>query len=254
MRFPAQLTCLALLALPASVSPRYSHATVISAQAHDAEAFTQGLDWHEGTLYESSGGLGQSWIRATTGSAKARVSLPDEWFAEGLAVTPAGVWLITWRNRIASLRDPVSLAEIRQVHYAGEGWGLCYNGRNLLMSNGSATLTRRDADTFAALGEVEVTLDGLPVGGLNELECRDGTVWANVYGRNVIYGIDPMSGAVTDVLEIGALPGLPDAPESRPGMPNGITSLPGSSDLLITGKLWPAMYRIRSRGARRSRR
>jgi glutamine cyclotransferase len=226
-------------------------AEVVATLPHDPASFTQGLEWHDGEFFESSGLTGSSFVQLAdpaTGAVQKRTALPSDWFAEGLTLADPGLWLITWQNNIASLRDPQTLEEIRQARYEGEGWGLCHDetGSRLIMSNGSSTLTFRDPSTFAALGSIEVRTDTGPIENLNELECADGSVWANVWYKDSLYKIDPLTGLATAVVHIGALPGLPDNPANRPGVLNGIAAVPGEPDhLYITGKNWPHIYKIR---------
>lgn len=222
---------------------------MVTTYPHDRRAFTQGLEFHDGVLYESSGGFGNSWVgtsRLDDASIVQRVPAAESHFAEGITVVGDSVWQLTWRNNVAVRRDRATLAPLREARYEGEGWGLCHASGRLVMSNGTAELSFRDPSTFAETGRVTVRRDGKPVEKLNELECAGESVWANVWYSEEIVRIDPASGRVTDVVHIGALPDL--APEERPpGTLNGIAALPGTDDLLITGKNWPHLYRIRWR-------
>lgn len=220
---------------------------------HDPAAFTQGLELHDSILYESTGMIGTSWVstRPLDGPADqytAQEMLPGAQFGEGLAVTSTGsLWQLTWKDGIAYQRDAATLAEQQQVRYDGEGWGLCAQatdgGERLVMSDGTATLTFRDPATFDVTGTVEVTLDGKPLQNLNELECVDGDVYANVWMTDDIVRIDPASGAVTGAWNLSQLM------QPRPGDPNavlnGIAAVPGSDTFLVTGKLWPKLFEVR---------
>ncbi|UQW99220.1 glutaminyl-peptide cyclotransferase [Streptomyces sp. RerS4] len=216
---------------------------------HDPRAFTQGLEFRGATLYESTGLVGQSSLRAgPPGKPPTRsVGLPAPLFGEGITLSGARLWQLTWRNGIAIERDPTTLAERRRVSYRGEGWGLCHQhdaGRErLVMSDGTDRLTFRDPDTFTATGGITVQHDGAPATGLNELECApDGFVYANVYPTNTILRIDPDTGTV--VANIDAA-GLLTASERRTARQlNGIAAVPGTDGFLITGKLWPHMFRV----------
>lgn len=222
---------------------------------HDPAAFTQGLELHDGVLYESTGMYNTSWVstRPADGPATsytAQVSLPPQQFGEGMTVTSAGtLWQITWRDQVAYKRDATTLAELGTASYDGEGWGLCTQttsgGERLVMSDGSATLTFRDPNTFAPTGTVTVTRDGQPVTELNELECVGDAVYANVWMTDTIVRIDPTSGAVTAQWDLGELQ------QPRPADPNavlnGIAALPEPGTFLVTGKLWPTMYEVRLR-------
>ncbi|MDQ3764209.1 MAG: glutaminyl-peptide cyclotransferase [Actinomycetota bacterium] len=223
---------------------------VLATLAHDPTMYTQGLEIRDGVLYESSGLVGQSRVRATalssTGMLRGMLreaTLPAPLFGEGLTVTGDRLWQLTWTNGMAIERDPATLAERRRVTYQGEGWGLCHDGQRLVMSNGSDRLTFRDPLTFAPLGQVEIRLDGEPVRQLNELECAGGVVWANVFQTERILRINPSTGAVTGVVDASGL--LSTWPQSTGAVLNGIAAIPGTDEFLITGKHWPSLFRVR---------
>ena len=218
---------------------------------HDTTMYTQGLEIHDGVLYEGSGLVGQSRLRATPLSGEAtplsgdatprETTLPAPLFGEGLTLTGARLWQLTWTNGVAIERDPATLTQRRQVEYQGEGWGLCYDGSRLVMSNGSDRLTFRDPVTFAESGHVDVRLDGKPVSQLNELDCASGVVWANVFQTDRILRIHPSTGAVTGVVDASGL--FPT--QSPANVLNGIAAIPGTDEFLLTGKRWPWLFRVR---------
>ncbi|MFN2496379.1 MAG: glutaminyl-peptide cyclotransferase [Pseudonocardiaceae bacterium] len=216
---------------------------------HDTTMYTQGLEITDGVLYEGSGLVGQSRVRATSwsgassGAVLGEAMLPAPLFGEGLTLAGTRLWQLTWTTGIAIERDPATLAERRRVFYQGEGWGLCHEGDRLVMSDGSDRLTFRDPVTFAASGQVGVRLDGAPVRHLNELECTGGVVWANVWQTDRILRIDPDTGTVTGVVEAD---GLLSAPQrAAADVLNGIAAIPGTDEFLITGKNWPTLFRVR---------
>ncbi|MBB3663477.1 glutamine cyclotransferase [Prauserella sediminis] len=212
---------------------------------HDETAFTQGLEFAGETLYEGTGRNGQSTLTAgpAGGPPERSVDLPEEFFGEGITVTDARVWQLTWTSGVAIERDPETLAERGRVSYDGEGWGLCDQENRLVMSDGSATLTFRDPETFAPQGSVEVTEAGSPVENLNELECVGDDVYANVWQTEDIVRIDPADGRVTARIDASGL--LDDGEVTSPeAVLNGIAAYPGSDRFLITGKLWPKMFRV----------
>ncbi|WP_242676899.1 glutaminyl-peptide cyclotransferase [Rhodococcus sp. ABRD24] len=229
------------------------HTEIVRELPHDPAAFTQGLEISGGTLYESTGLTGQSWVRATefsSGVEQARADLPREMFGEGITVAGETVWQLTWKHGVAFARDRDTLTEQRQVRYDGEGWGLCAQPDRLVMSNGSDTLTFRDPATFAPTGSVDVTLDGHPLDQLNELECgSDGFVYANVWTTDTIARIDPATGTVTGQIDAAnlraALPGSLSDPNA---VLNGIAQIPGTDRFLLTGKNWPRMFEVRFTG------
>jgi glutaminyl-peptide cyclotransferase len=219
---------------------------VLATLPHDTTMYTEGLEIRDGMLYETSGLVGQSRVRATALSSSTTLheaTLPAPLFGEGLTVTGDRLWQLTWTNGVAFERDPATLAERRQVTYQGEGWGLCHDGDRLVMSDGSDRLTFRDPVTFAPSGQVAVRLDGEPVRQLNELECAGGVVWANVYQTDRILRIDPRTGTVTGVVDASGL--LSAQQRATADVLNGIAAIPGTDEFFITGKNWPALFRVR---------
>lgn len=224
---------------------------VLATLPHDKTMYTQGLEIADGMLYESSGRVGESRVRASALSGPAAAGaavlreavLPAPLFGEGITVAGSRLWQLTWTSGVAIERDPVTLAERRRVSYHGAGWGLCAEGNRLVMSDGSDRLTFRDPATFARTGQVAVRLGGEPVPDLNELECAAGSVWANVYRTDRILRIDPATGTVTGVVDAS---GLLDAEQrATADVLNGIAAIPGTDEFLITGKYWPTLLRVR---------
>ena len=219
---------------------------VLATLPHDTTMYTQGLEIRDGVLYEGSGRIGQSRVRATALSSTVTLqeaTLPAPLFGEGITLAGPRLWQLTWQNGLAFERDPVTLAQRRQVTYQGEGWGLCYDGNRLVMSDGSDRLTFRDPITFTPSGQVAVHLEGEPVHQLNELECVADAVWANVYQTDRILRIDPGTGTVTGVVDAGGL--LSARQQATAGVLNGIAAIPGTDEFLITGKYWPSLFRVR---------
>ncbi|MGH3717954.1 MAG: glutaminyl-peptide cyclotransferase [Pseudonocardiaceae bacterium] len=222
------------------------HVQVQATLPHDTTMYTEGLEIHDGVLYESSGLMGQSRVRATApagGTTVREATLPAPLFGEGLTVTGDRLWQLTWNNGIAIELDPATLAQRRTVTYQGEGWGLCHDGHRLVMSDGSDRLTFRDPVTFAPSGRLAVRLDGEPVRALNELDCAGGVIWANVFQTDRILRIDPTTGVVTGVVDASGL--LSTQPRPSGDVLNGIAAIPGTDEFLITGKHWPSLFRVR---------
>lgn len=220
---------------------------VLERYPHDPEAFTQGLELHDGLLYESTGRYGESDARIVdpdTGEVLVREPLGEAYFGEGLTLVGDQVWQLTWREGMAFVRDAETLAERDRIPYEGEGWGLCYDAPRdrLVMSDGSAELTFRDPETFAAESTVTVTLDDEPVTNVNELECVDDRVYANVWQTDDIIRIDPATGDVTAVVDASDL--LDETERQGVDVLNGIAALPDSDRFLITGKLWPWVFEV----------
>ena len=222
-----------------------SKVEVLAKIPHDPNAFTQGLELRDGVLYEGTGLEGESSMRRVdpaTGTVQQRVDLPGPLFGEGITLVGDRIWQITWQDGIAVERDRTTLAEVKRVTYDGEGWGLCLDGQRLVMSDGTAELTFRDPTTFAETGTVGVTRDGQPLQLINELECVNGSVWANVWQTDEIVRIDPATGKVTATIDAGSLRPA-DVPKAN--VLNGIAAVPGTDEFLVTGKNWPSVFRVR---------
>ena len=212
---------------------------------HDPTAYTQGLVWDHGTLYESAGLYARSSLRQVdprTGKVLRRVDLAPGFFAEGLALAGNRLLQLTWKEGVAFQYDARTFERTGEFHYEGEGWGLCDDGRRLVMSDGSDHLGFRDRQTFALLGGVDVHLDGRPATQLNELECVDGAIYANVWRTDDILRIDPTSGRVTAVIDAGGL--LDAGAQAEADVLNGIAYDPEKKTFYITGKLWPKMFEV----------
>lgn len=222
---------------------------VVARFPHDRGAFTQGLLLAQGKLYESTGLYGRSSLREVdpdSGEVIRIRHLPPQLFGEGLALVDDRLIQLTWRSGVALIYDRETFEPLGSFAYEGEGWGLCFDGSELWMSDGSATLTARDPRTFDSLRRVRVTSRGEPVTRLNELECVDGRIYANVWQSDRIVRIDKSTGKVD--AEIDARDLLP--PEERAALSadavlNGIAYDPGSGLFLVTGKLWPVLLSVR---------
>jgi glutaminyl-peptide cyclotransferase len=225
---------------------RFHRLKVLRRLPHPGRGFTQGLIADNGTVWESSGLYGQSEIRRYQlggDRVEAATAVPPELFGEGICRVGAHLWQLTWRERIALRWDPDSLTLLETIAYNREGWGICADGTQVLTSDGSSELVRRDPQTLAPLGVVAVRCGGRRVGGLNDLAWADGRVWANIAPRSCLAGIDPATGEVVDIVD--ARP----ASERHLGDPeailNGITVLPGAGEFLLTGKRWRSLYHVR---------
>lgn len=219
---------------------------VLRSYPHDRGAFTQGLVLHGGTLYESTGLVGQSTLREVeleTGRVIRRTVVPPPLFAEGLALVGDRLIQLTWQNGRALVYDRRTFTRQAEMSYQGEGWGLCTAGDQLMMSDGSSALTVRRPADFGIVRTLRVTMDGRPLEHLNELECAEGSVYANVWMQDLIVRIDPASGRVTERIEVPPLL----SPLERQGVDvlNGIAYDAADRSFLITGKLWPKMFRVR---------
>ena len=220
--------------------------TVVATAPHDPDASTQGFVIDNGVLYESTGLYGESSLRAvdpSTGEVVRLAGLDDSFFAEGLELVGDTLVQLTWQEETAFVWDVATFEEVGRFTYPGEGWGLCYDGNRLVLSDGSPVLRFYDPVDFELLGDVEVTLDDEPVFLINELECVDDLVFANVWMTTDIVVIDPAAGQVTAVIDASALDEVDDP--IRRAVLNGIAYDDDDGVFLLTGKLWPTVYVVR---------
>ncbi|WP_375427249.1 glutaminyl-peptide cyclotransferase [uncultured Sphingomonas sp.] len=222
-------------------------ATMVARYPHDPSAFTQGLIWREGALYESVGREGRSEVRRVRladGRVLARAAIPPAQFGEGLTAHGNELISLTWHDGVAHRWDARSLKRRGVFRYAGEGWGLAGDGRSLVLSDGTPTLRFLDPKTFAERRRVAVTLRGRPLRDLNELEWFDGAVHANIWHTPYIARIDPTRGVVTALIDLSAIAREVGAADPE-AVANGIAWDPDKRRLFVTGKLWPALFEIR---------
>ena len=213
---------------------------------HDTRAYTQGLLWWDGKLYESTGQYGESMLRRIdpiTGAVEQLVQISPTYFGEGLARVDNRLIMLTWKGQRAFVHDLDDFAQVGTLRYAGEGWGLCNDGTRLIMSNGSDILSFRDYESFDEIGQVRVTLRGRPLTQLNELECVGDAVYANVYQLDFLVRIDPVTGRVTHQIDAAGL--LAPAEARGVDVLNGIAYNSESDTFYITGKDWPTMFEVR---------
>lgn len=222
---------------------------VINRYPHDSSAFTQGLLVHEGDIYESTGLTGRSSLRKvflTTGEVERRRDLDSEFFGEGLARVGNRLIQLTWLHGRAFVYDLESFEELQVFRYDTEGWGLCYDGEHLYMTDGSSTLFRRDSSGFERLEEVTVTLRGEPLARLNELECVGEHIYANVFTTDTIVKIDKKSGQVVAEIDASNLLSTEERQKlDANAVLNGIAFDPEKEVFYLTGKLWPALFEVR---------
>lgn len=217
---------------------------VLAEIPHDPGAFTQGFEINGPVLYEGTGLAGESQMRELdpdTGEVGRAVAVPSDYFGEGITVVGDRIWQLTYQDGMAVEWDRTTMAPVREVPLSGEGWGLCYDGQRLIRSDGTSRLTFHDPTDFSEIGGADVTNDGGQLKGLNELECVDGQVWANVWPTDTIARIDPSSGAVTLIVDAAPLRerGIPPTAQVL----NGIAHVEGS-EFLLTGKDWPKTFRV----------
>jgi glutamine cyclotransferase len=227
-------------------SPDAAGVSVIARFPHDGRAYTQGLLWHDGALYEGTGLLGESTLRRvdlTTGDVLKRVDLSDDRFGEGIAIVGDRLYQLTWNAGVAYVYALDTFAVVDSMQYEGEGWGLTYDGTHLILSDGTDRLRFIDPADFREVRSVQVTDNGAPLTSLNELEYIEGEVWANVYQSDYLVRIDPATGAVNSWVDLRNLLERSDRSGSVDVL-NGIAWDPAGRRLFVTGKRWPWLFEV----------
>lgn len=229
-----------------TITAREAGYEVVGSVPHDRQAFLQGLIWHDG-FYESTGQYGESSLRRVeypTGRVIKQVDLDPQYFGEGLAIIDNRLYQLTWQARRGFIYDRDSLERIGEFTYESEGWGLTYDGKSLILSDGSDTLTFIDPGNFKPTRRLRVKFNGAPLRELNELEYVEGEIWANVWHSDRIVRIDPASGQVKSYLDLtGILPAV-ERPDPEAVL-NGIAYDARSKRIFVSGKLWPRIFEIR---------
>jgi glutaminyl-peptide cyclotransferase len=229
---------------PASRAPIYKY-TIVHSYPHDPDAFTEGLEYRDGFLYESTGLNGKSSIRKVkieTGEVVQNRNIGREYFGEGITFWKGDLFQLTWSSEIAFVYDAKTFASKTSFTYKGEGWALTHNADSLIMSDGTADLRFLDPGTFKERRRVMVTDAGLAIKNLNELEWVKGEIFANIYTTDYIARINPSDGHVTGWIDVrGMLPKQNDGNT----VPNGIAYDAGHDRLFVTGKNWPKLFEIK---------
>ena len=245
------LSAIVLACAPASVAQRRTAPVqsykVIATFPHDTSAFTQGLVFADGQIYESTGLNGESSLRRVdiaTGKTLQRIDVPKEYFAEGLALVGDELLQLTWQHKLGFVYDRKTFKQKRTFSYTTEGWGIAYDGASrLVMSDGTDTLTFLDPKTFAPVKRMRVQDAGRWVLHLNELEWIEGEIWANVWQTDRIARISPNTGDVNAWIDLGTL--FPRSQRVPPADElNGIAYDKAARRIFITGKKWPRLYQI----------
>lgn len=219
---------------------------IVKEYPHSREAYTQGLQYADGLLWEGTGEYGRSVLKTTdlaSGKEEILHRLPDSEFGEGITLLGDQIYQLTWTENTCHVYDRKSLRKLRDIRYAGEGWGLTTDGEWLYFSNGSASIYRLNAETFRREGSIVVTYKGVPVDYINELEWIEGKLWANVYLTEQIAIIDPATGVIEGIVELKGI--LPEREkELTTDVLNGIAYDAATKRIFITGKKWPKIYEI----------
>lgn len=219
---------------------------VVNAYPHDINAFTQGLLFHDGHLYEGTGKRGMSRLSRLNledAGVLQSVVLSRRYFGEGIEIVGDRIYQLTWQSNMVFVYDKDSFERTDTLYNAAEGWGLAYDGAELILSDGTDTLRFVDPDTFTPVRQVQVTLDGRPISGLNEMEYIDGEVWANVWQTDFIVRIDPATGTVGAVVDLTGLSRLTELGGAEAVL-NGIAWDRERRRLFVTGKYWAHLFEI----------
>ncbi len=219
---------------------------VVRAYPHPTDAYTQGLYWDNGVLWEGTGLNGKSLIQSidlSTGRTKVAVRLPRSEFGEGIARVGNEVFQLTWHSNTAHVYDATTFEKLRDHRYSGEGWGLTTDGEKLYMSDGTELIRVIDPATFKRERTITVMLKGEPVNFINEMEWIDGKIWANVYTLNQIVIIDPATGIIEGVVDLRGLLAEEKHTEHTDVL-NGIAWDKATGRIWVTGKNWPEIYEI----------
>jgi glutamine cyclotransferase len=225
---------------------------VVRAYPHDRKAYTQGLIYLDGFLYEGTGLNGYSTLRKVkleTGEVVQKIDLPFQHFGEGITAWRNTLIQLTWKSGLGFVYDRASFKQLRTFSYTGEGWGLTHDGKRLIMSDGTPQLRFLDPQTLQETGRITVRSGNQPVTYLNELEYVRGEVYANVYGTDRIARISPSDGRVLGWIDLKGLLG-PEDRKITVDVLNGIAYDEKQNRLFVTGKLWPKLFQVRLTPAR----
>jgi glutaminyl-peptide cyclotransferase len=224
---------------------------IVHTYPHDATAFTEGLFYLNGFLYESTGLERHSSIRKVriaTGEVVQKLEIPPQYFGEGIVNWGGQLVSLTWQSHVGFVFDLKTFKLQRQFDYPGEGWALTQDGKQLIMSDGTSELRFLNPATLKETRRLEVTLEGKPLRNVNELEWVKGEIYANVWQTNWIARIDPRSGEVLGLINLAGILSPADRVEGPDGVLNGIAYDAAHDRLFVTGKNWPKLFEIRLRG------
>jgi glutaminyl-peptide cyclotransferase len=215
---------------------------------HDTRAFTEGLFYLDGYLYESTGMKGEGTIRKldlNSGKVLAGIKVPPQYFGEGITAINGELISLTWQDQLGLTYDLKTFAPKRQFNYPGEGWALTNDGSHIYMSDGTATIRVLDPKTLTEQRRFQVTADGIAVAQLNELEWVDGEIYANIWQTNTIARIDPTSGRIVGWIDLTGIISDKERGADVDNVANGIAWDPMRKRLFVTGKRWPKLYEIK---------
>jgi len=242
---PSVIILVWLTVSPANHTPLHYTYEIVNVYPHDSNAFTQGLAFENGVLYEGTGLYGYSTLRRVdleTGKILQLHPLPDQFFGEGITIFGDRIIQLTWRSKKGFVYNRDSFDLLREFFYSTEGWGITHDGSQLIMSDGTANLYFLDPETFDETGQIEV-FDNGPVTKLNELEYIQGNIYANIWKEQKIAIIDPQTGQVHGWIDLSGLQDLEDPDPNN--ILNGIAYDAEGDRLFVTGKRWSQLFEIR---------
>ncbi|HRI32916.1 MAG TPA: glutaminyl-peptide cyclotransferase [Saprospiraceae bacterium] len=244
------IVCIVMLGLNCNNNnnPKKLKFTIIQEYPHDAQSFTQGLVWENNILYESTGLENKSRLLKVdliTGQAYDTIHMDDHIFAEGICVLDSFIYQLTWQNHLVFVYRKSNLELIKTFNIATEGWGICSDGQNLWVSDGTNTLYYYNPNDLALIKKIYVKNKNVMISQLNELEYVDGYIYANQWNRNDIYKIDPKDGKVVGILNLFDLKNKAETKYSNIDVLNGIAFNSESKTFYITGKFWPILFELK---------
>jgi glutaminyl-peptide cyclotransferase len=249
LKFSFAVWVLSCATVSRAAVPTYGY-EIVHTYPHDTSAFTEGLFYLNGFLYESTGLEQHSSIRKVrleTGEVVQKIDIPAQYFGEGIVNWRGHLISLTWKSQIGFVFDLQTFKLQRQFTYPGEGWALTRNDREIIMSDGTSQLRFLDPNSLQETGRIEVTLDGKPVRNVNELEWVNGKIFANVWQTNWILRIDPANGHVVGLINLAGILQPSDIVEGHTDVLNGIAYDAKGNRLFVTGKYWPKLFEIRLR-------
>lgn len=234
------------ITIVSDIEPVYPSYVIKNTYNHDIVAYTQGLEFDGDSLYESTGLKGESTLRLTdykSGKVDKSISIAPEYFGEGITILHDRIYQITWQSNVGFIYDKESFRQIGTFSYATEGWGLCNDGKNLIMSDGTEYLYTYDPETFSLIKKIAVYDNHVPISQLNELEYVNGYIYANIYTTNFIVKIEANTGKVVERINLSNILD-PKYYHKDMDVLNGIAWKKGTNTLYVTGKKWPKMFEI----------
>jgi len=231
------------------IIPVYTY-KVVTTYPHDRSAFTEGLVFEDGLLYEGTGLHGYSTLRRVkleTGEILQICKLPPQFFGEGVTIYGNKIIQLTWRSHIGFVYDKYNFKLLQEFNYPDEGWGITHDGKHLIMSDGTSILHYLDPETFEEIYQIKVTANGIPVTGINELEYIQREIYANIWQTELIARIDPLTGQVVGWIDLKGILS-PENDSETVDVLNGIAYDAKNKRLFVTGKFWPKLFEIELRG------